>query len=398
MNRNRRSADAIAHELRRLAERSDEDRSRVELLHEVQVYQEELVAQNEELRRAQRQIEEVRDRFVELYDFAPNAYITLDSSGIILQLNLTASMWLGKKRRTIEKMPLLGFVPPADRPAYLEFLRRCRASTAGAEVMTQLALKVGDGLRDVELMCRPRSGVDELFVALIDITDRRRLELERERNAWEHAALAARVISAQDEERHRIARDLHDNLGQHVTALRLMVQTLTSPKAPLDERIRKVEAMLERLDAGIDAVIGELRPESLDLGLARAIADCVDQWSRSFAVPSSVTCNVPDQLQLNRDAETHVYRVLQEALNNIAKHARATMVTVGLDVDEDVFVLSVHDDGCGFRRERESATAGRGLGLVGMRERAQLAGGAVSVETQPGNGTTIRLRVPLPSK
>jgi PAS domain S-box-containing protein len=399
-NRNRRSIQEITEELRLLAERSNDDRSRVELLHEVQVYQEELVAQNDELRRAQGQLEEARDRFVELYDFAPNAYITLDGNGIILQLNLTAAIWLGKKRQAIERMPLLGFVPTTDRPAYLDFLRRCRASSAGSEVMAQLALRAGDGLRAVELICRPRSGVDELFVAMIDITDRRHLEAERERNAWDHAALAARVISAQDEERHRIARDLHDNLGQHVTALRLMVQTLSAPKkeASAGKFVQKIESMLERLDAGIDAVIGELRPEALDLGLARAIADLVENWSRSFAIRASVTSSTPEHLRLHVDAETHVYRVLQEALNNISKHARASSVTVTLDFDGRIFVLSVHDDGCGFRRDGDSVTAHRGLGLISMRERAQLAGGTVDIESRPGKGTTIRMRVPAPPR
>src|SRR5882672_11049330 len=124
----RRSAREIAEELRQLALRSDDDRDRLSLLHEIQVYQEELVVQNEELTRAQAALEETRDRFIELYDFAPSAYLALESSGVIRQINLTGATMLGKPRSAIEGLPLLGFVTNADRPRLLDFLRQCRSA------------------------------------------------------------------------------------------------------------------------------------------------------------------------------------------------------------------------------------------------------------------------------
>src|SRR5438309_3819517 len=122
----RRSAREIAEELRQLALRSDDDRDRLSLLHEIQVYQEELVVQNEELARAQAALEETRDRFIELYDHAPNGYLTLDRHGVVLQINLTGAMMLGKSRDAIEGRPLLGFAAQRDRPCVLDFLLRCR--------------------------------------------------------------------------------------------------------------------------------------------------------------------------------------------------------------------------------------------------------------------------------
>src|SRR5215470_7734644 len=103
----RRSPREIAEELKRLAQRSDLERDRLSLLHEVHVYQEELTVQNEELVHAQAALEETRDRFIDLYDFAPNGYLTLDANGIVLQMNLTAASQLGKSREAIERMPLL---------------------------------------------------------------------------------------------------------------------------------------------------------------------------------------------------------------------------------------------------------------------------------------------------
>src|SRR5262249_19783288 len=122
---NRRSAREIAEELRQLAERNSTDRT--SLLQEVRVYQEELMVQNEELTRTQRALEETRDRFIELYDFAPNAYMTLDPHGLILRINLTGAAFIGKPVHNIEGMPLLGFVVPDNRAELLSFLRRCRA-------------------------------------------------------------------------------------------------------------------------------------------------------------------------------------------------------------------------------------------------------------------------------
>src|SRR5215467_13404348 len=122
----RRSPREIIDELKELSERRDLEPDPQRLLHEIHVYQEELQAQNDALSAAQSAIEETRDRFVELYDFAPNGYLTLDSHGLILRVNLTAAAILGKSKTAIEGMPLLGFVVAGERSGLLDFLRRCR--------------------------------------------------------------------------------------------------------------------------------------------------------------------------------------------------------------------------------------------------------------------------------
>ena len=118
MTAQRRSAHEIAEELRNLLARGDKDRNRAALLHEVQVYQEELTVQNEALREMQATVEETRDRFIELYDFAPTAYITVDEHGVLRQVNLTAASWLGKSKQALEGMPLLGFDKRGTRLGY----------------------------------------------------------------------------------------------------------------------------------------------------------------------------------------------------------------------------------------------------------------------------------------
>jgi PAS domain S-box-containing protein len=401
----RRSAQEIAEELRKLAERSAGDRDRASLLHEVQVYQEELTVQNEDLIRAQHMLEESRDRFVELYDFAPNGYLTLDSHGLILRINLTGAAFLGKPRQAIEGMPLLGFVAADWRSELLGFLRRCRAARArhnhehprAPDIFTELVLKCAGQTRDVQLICRPRHGQPEdgrveFFAALVDISERKRHEAEQKQTALEYAALARRLLSVQDDERRRIARDLHDNIGQQITSLRLMLDVISMAALDVSTRGRIAQGLviIEQLDRHLDLITRDLRPASLDLGVAAAIEQFVGDWGATLGVEATFSSEGVNGLRFKPEVETHLYRVAQEALNNIAKHAGATSVSVSLARRDSTLLLTIDDDGRGF-----GAGAPPGLGLVGMRERAQIIGASIDIDTTPGEGTTVRLRVPV---
>jgi PAS domain S-box-containing protein len=275
-------------ELQRLRTRGGGSLDRLALLHEISVYQEELVTQNEALVRAQSILEETRDRFVELYDFAPNGYLTLDEHGIIRQCNLTTAVLFGRSRHALEGVPLLGFVEAADHPLYFDFLHQSRGGTQG-RVEVELTLRTADGPRSVQLLCRPRMGgsVPEFLTSLIDVTDRKALQGVRDGVAREHAALAGRVISVQDNERMRIARNLHDDIGQEVTAMRLMLELLANETAPqaIAAGIARAQRALESLDQRLHFVAGELRPAALDLGIAVALEHFVQQWSTTFGVP-----------------------------------------------------------------------------------------------------------------
>ena len=396
----RRSAQEIANELKALSTRSDQDRDRLTLLHEVQVYQEELVVQNEALSRALSALEETRDQFVELYDFAPYGYLTLDAHGIVLRINLTGTSLLGKKRNAIEGMPLLGFVATAHRPQFLDFLRQCRSCEDGGPLALEMPLAAHKtrARRHVQLLCRPRknqaSGQREYLTAMIDITERKRLEADRARSAQERAALASRLISIQDEERHRIARDLHDNIGQHVTALRLKLAGIApDASAAVHERIEEAERLVSELDRHLEFIARELRPAALDLGITTALRQFVSEWSRTYGVAAEFHTGGFSETRLSSTSETHLYRVTQEALNNVYKHARATRVSVLLEKRGRDVVLIVEDNGSGFDPTRVRGAADT-LGLVGMRERAEIVGGALDVESEPGKGTTIFLRIP----
>src|SRR5262245_36518327 len=159
---------------RRLPASSAPDDDRLLLLHDLQVHQEEIRVQNQQLIAAQAALEETRDRYIDLYDFAPNGYLTLDANGVVLQINLTGTAFLGKTREKLTGLPLLGFVAPGGRGEFLEFMRKCRAHSTGVGPVVELRLRTGSGDRDVQLLCRPRGGHTskrEYLIAMLDVTE-----------------------------------------------------------------------------------------------------------------------------------------------------------------------------------------------------------------------------------
>lgn len=369
-------------------------RDRLSLAHEISAYQDELLAQNDELKRAQSALEDTRDQFVELYEFAPTGYVTLDMEGVIRRCNFTAAAFFGRSRSALDGRPLLDFIHRDSRTQYMDFLRRCR-SCDGADVGVELTMRTSDARRDVQLVCRPqRKDQLEYLTSIIDITEGKELERERARTAREHAALANRLLTAIDEERQRIARNLHDDVGQQLTAIRMMFEGAIRAAGPAAaSQLRSVQQMIEGLDRRLHLVATELRPPALDLGLVTAVEQFVGRWSASIGIPATVHVRGVDDEHLSVDAATHLYRIVQEALNNVAKHADAGQVSVLLDRRGGEVMLVVKDDGRGFDLEQKRAETSW-LGLVGMRERAQLVGGRLSIHTAPTKGTSISVRVP----
>jgi two-component system sensor histidine kinase UhpB len=212
----------------------------------------------------------------------------------------------------------------------------------------------------------------------------RRLEAERRR-----AGSAA--LHAQEEERARVARDLHDEVNQSLTGLLLRLEAAREAAPPqLEAEIDETKALANQAMNELLSLARQLRPTALDdLGLVAAIGGQVERLGRGEIGTSLNTEG--DFSDLGDDAQLVVYRVAQEALNNAARHSGATRVDVRLRRDEaGGVVLEVADDGRGFAFDESE----RGLGIGGMRERALLVGGDLTIESRPGAGTTVRLEVP----
>ena len=219
-----------------------------------------------------------------------------------------------------------------------------------------------------------------------------------EREAAEHARseLRRKLDTAQEDERRRVARNLHDQTGQLLTELALAVRALASAgplPAVAAERLAEIERVADELGRQVHGLAVRLRPTALDdVGLAAALRQLVSDWSARARVPVDLEMVGLEPERLPSEVETVLYRVAQEALTNIAKHAGASRVSVVAIRQEESAQVVIEDDGHGFDPER--AGLGR-LGLVGMRERVALLGGELEVDSAAGSGTTLVANLPL---
>ena len=230
-----------------------------------------------------------------------------------------------------------------------------------------------------------------------EIAERRRAE-EHLRNSEENLrALAGRLQSVREQESTRIAREIHDELGQALTGLKMDLTWVAKRLAPEQKALAaKTESMFDLIDRTIQSVrkiATRLRPEVLDeLGLGPAI-----EWqAREFQKRSGIRCKLtlpPPGLQLDRERATAAFRIFQELLTNVARHANATRIDVAMRVDNGVLVLEVEDNGKGID---DSATfSSKSLGILGMRERALPFGGEVQIESAREGGAWVKVSIPL---
>jgi signal transduction histidine kinase len=209
-----------------------------------------------------------------------------------------------------------------------------------------------------------------------------------------YRSLSRRLLEKQEHERGALARELHDQLGQSLFAVSLNLAAIKDEVSPaasarVPESIRAIEKMIEQ----VQTLAFELRPTTLDeFGLVGALQFLVAGHGERAGVRASFTAT-PADARAPIEIETACFRIAQEALSNVARHARARHVEVTLTAQDVALELTVRDDGVGFDVERLRT----GLGLVGMAERAELAGGRLDIESAPGAGTTLRALFPLPS-
>lgn len=223
-----------------------------------------------------------------------------------------------------------------------------------------------------------------------DLTARRVAE-----KALQDKEILQRLIVAQEDERSRISRDIHDELGQQLTALRFAVEWAkvqsTTGDAALD--LSEIGEIAANIDKSVDFIAWELRPAMLQgVGIVMAINNYVQQWSQHAGIRAEVLATLKKK-RLPERTETSLYRIVQEALNNIHKHAEATSVDIILEHKDGAVRMIITDDGRGFNQKNKGRLA-TGLGLTGMKERASILGGTVEIESSPGRGTEIHVRIP----
>lgn len=377
-------------------------------LQELRVHQVELELQNEELRRAQDELEASRARYFDLYDLAPVGYVTLSEKGMIQEANLTVAGLLGVARGDLVKQPLTRFILREDQDIHYRHWKPLLET--GAPQVYEMRMRRGE-YASFWARLEAKAALDDEGapvgrIVVSDITRRIRAE-QAEKDAAEalrksHDALedrvkerttevrllSARIVGAQEEERKRIARDLHDGIGGLLSAIKYKFEAARGPEA-----VGEVIPYLQQAIDDCRRIQMALRPSLLDeLGLLPTLT-----WLARESQKRSPGLRVENRLELEEDAiplalRTVIFRITQEALNNITRHSQADRVRLSLRSLDGTLELVVRDNGQGFEKEKESDKTHTelGYGLAIMRERAEWSGGVLSILSGPGEGTIVR--------
>jgi PAS domain S-box-containing protein len=351
--------------------------------------------------------EEVLRKLSSIVESSDDGIISETIDGIILSWNPGAERIYGYSRDEVVGKHVSIFVPPEEQDRMAEILQRIKRGERIVHYETVRRRKNGEqGI--VSLTISPikdeAGNITSASIIARDITEQRLLQDQLDRAARQRTEalqhFADSVQHAQEEERRRIARELHDDLGQRLTGMKLNLQVLEDDFPETDgetkERLENIKRQIDLMITEIRRISANLRPAALDdFGLTVAMQLLCKEFQK--------THNAEVQFKSDSDEEYDervriaLYRIAQEALSNIAKHARATSVSVGLSHAGSIVSLVVEDNGKGFEVEEAHMQEGsrRGFGLISMRERAQLLGGSFQISSSKKAGTRIHVELPL---
>ena len=315
----------------------------------------------------------------------------------LLELAANAAGTVTLLERPISSITLLRSVEVALRSRRRQFQVRDlleeqhRAQRELRDAHDQLA----DRARQLEALVQKRTA------KLVQANERLRSEMrERERAEAAREALRGELLNAQEEERRRIARELHDQMGQNLTALNLGLKSLhdSDPSATNLSLVRPLQELAAQTARDLHRVALELRPAALDdLGLVKAVRTLVEAWADRCRIEADLATEAYDPAGVSSEIETTLYRIIQEALNNVAKHSGASRISLVLRRTADQAQAIIEDNGRGFETTRAlERPDGHGrLGLVGIQERLAGMNGSLHLESAPGQGATLIVRVPI---
>ncbi len=373
-----------------------------ELLHELRVHHIELEMQNEELRGAQAALDLSRAHYFALYDLAPIGYCTLSPNGMILHANLTASTLLDAPRGALVKSRLSRFIHKEDQDIYYLHLRNLFESGRRQVCELRVVTKNGGSFwARIESIVNREEDAPVCRMVLSDITERKLAENALIQNERKLRDLSAKLLSAQEEERKRIAAELHDSLGSSLTAIKMGIE---NARARVDRGKSSAELLdppLAWTQLAIDEVrrlMAELRPPVIDdMGAIAALQWFFRQFRTTYpGIRIEVEIDIEER-DIHENLRIVIFRIAQEAFHNIAKHSRANRVGISLLKRNDTITLEIEDNGAGFDVAAALLKTGgeQRFGLAGMKERAELSGGYLTISSNPRKGTMVRAQWPL---
>jgi len=354
-----------------------------------------LQSQIEERRRAQAQLLASEFRFRTIVETSPVPLcITSMPEGYILYTNKPLRELFGVDYVTTH-VANIGelYADPTDRDRLVEQLRN-----EGSFRNTEVKFRRPDGTVFWAMATARVATYDDapaIFVGLNDITEPKRIEQELVESREQLRELSAYMEAIREEERKRIAMEIHDELGQLLTALKMDV-SLLKMRLPGDQEVAKraddMRELVEKTIWMVRNVASHLRPAALNYGIVSALEWLVDDFGRRSGLACQFRLNGGEPVLSDAHA-TAMFRIVQASLTNVARHASATRADVTLTSTSTALDLHVSDDGCGF--DQEAARRDYSYGLLGMSERARLIGGTLLIDSAPGTGTSVSIHIPL---
>jgi PAS domain S-box-containing protein len=415
-----------------------------QLLHELQVHQVELELQNAELENARDRMETLLEKYTDLYDFAPVGYFSLDEQARIVEVNLTGAALLGVDRNQLMRRGLPRFIVPASQAIFGDFLHRVFSSME--KQICEIALKKEDGtlfwanvhgmpatvtsssqpccrltisdITSLKAAQEAQSRMEALTVSTRalkqEIAQRQAVEaalraseahqrelLDQSRQAQEQLRhLSHRMLHTQEDERKRISRELHDEITQTLVGINVSLEALRQEATVNPSALRRKIVRTQRLVAkSVDIVhrfARQLRPPSLDdLGLIVSLHSLMKEFGKRSGLRVHFT-TFAEVEQLSSARRTALYRIVHAALTNVAQHAAASRVTVTIQKIRNSVRMEITDNGKSFHaKQMPHRDRNKHLGLLGMRERVEMVGGKLDIDSHPDRGTTIRVQIPF---
>jgi two-component system, NarL family, sensor histidine kinase UhpB len=345
----------------------------------------------------QQQIDALNVRMRAVFELAPVAIWITDGDRIVFANHASASLFGAAKRALLIGRSIYELLAPESCDAVRRTMTQAVQGQLVAPVIRERIARLDGRLRDVVIAVAslPDQGRSVVQMVITDITEQERENRELERSRRDLRRYSASMVQAREDERRRIARELHDELGQRLTALKMELSSLTSNAANA-KRTGQIDAMLGMVDdivAAVRRIATELRPLMLDdLGLNAAIEWLADGWSRRMGVAVQLHLR-SGETPLDDALNIALYRMVQEALTNIARHAQATQVCIEIKKIGRELQLTVMDNGVGF--DEASIHREGSFGLVGMRERALMLDGRMMIGRSPSGGGRVTVRLPL---
>jgi PAS domain S-box-containing protein len=388
------------------------------ILQELRVHQIELEMQNETLRQAQDELEDSRDRYVDLYDFAPVGYLSITAHGMIKEINLAATRMLSMERKALLQRPFTSLVIAEDESRWLTLFLTMMEQNGKDSV--EVTLQRGDGsVFPAQLDCATQkvgAGDTALRIALTDITRRKQIEatsfrnqqhleaMVKERGA-ELLAIGKQLLAAEELERRTIAVDLHDDLGQDLAVAKLKLEAImassdVADNDKLQRQLAAVTILLDRCNKSVRSLSSQLSPPVLhQYGLGAALDWLSEEMQRTYGL--KVKIYLGDAVTLDEMVAATLFRIVRELLINISKHAQVSEAEVGMlvDAETDNLEITVSDDGVGFDVARTldmNSSTHSSYGLFSIKQRIDFIGGQMLIDSHAGHGTIVLITLALP--